>query len=177
MTWTEAWPVAVTSQPIKLYTSCMTLIPYLIPPNNEVSMEHLRWVWQASRKRLPLQNLASPLSGAYILSSCWDKFSEISHIKWCVYIITSFFLYFNYFVSLLADHRSPGDYVAKFYVRLWSIRSVLRVSRFPVFKIDQNYNSVGLLHHAFKAEFIVPALSLKESACSISRTGTPLMYS
>ena len=52
-------------------------------------------------------------------------------------------------MSLLVDQESPRAHVAKFYSRLRLTCSVWRASKFSVFKIDLNCNSVGLLHHPF----------------------------
>ena len=52
----DPWPT-VTSQPIRLSTNFMTLIPSLTFTDYEwFSMEHLQRVWHASRERLPLRD-------------------------------------------------------------------------------------------------------------------------
>ena len=43
----------------------------------------------------------------------------------------------------------------KFYSRLRLICSVWRASKFSVFKIEWNCNSVGLLHHPFWLQFVI----------------------
>ena len=49
-------PVTVTSQPIRLFTNFMTLIPSLtFTELRVVSMEHLQRVWHASKERLPFR--------------------------------------------------------------------------------------------------------------------------
>ena len=60
----DPWPT-VTSQPIRLPTNFMTLIPSLTFTELwVVSMEHLQRVWLASRERLPLRTPGSaPLRG------------------------------------------------------------------------------------------------------------------
>ena len=65
------------SQPIRLSTNFMTLIPSLTFAELRVdSMEHLQRVWHASRERLPLRTPGSvPYFGACICSGCRDHFS------------------------------------------------------------------------------------------------------
>ena len=56
----DPWPVTVISQPIRLSTNFMTLIPCLIFTElRVVSMEHLQRVWLASRERLPFRTPGS----------------------------------------------------------------------------------------------------------------------
>ena len=48
----DPWPFTVTSQPIRLSTNCMTLMPSLtLTELQVVSMEHMWRVWHASRER------------------------------------------------------------------------------------------------------------------------------
>ena len=72
----DPWPT-VASQPIRLSTNFMTLIPSLTFTNLwVVSMEHLQRVWHASRVHLTSPTHGSvPLWGACICSDCWDQFS------------------------------------------------------------------------------------------------------
>ena len=61
--YSDPWPVTVTSQPIRLSSNFMTLIPGLtFIEIRVVSMEHLQRVWLASRERLP-----SPTPGSFPL--------------------------------------------------------------------------------------------------------------
>ena len=61
----DPWPVTVTSQPIRLFTHVMTLIPSLIFLELRViSMWYLQQVWHANRERLPLR---TPVSSIF-----WD---------------------------------------------------------------------------------------------------------
>ena len=46
-------------------------------------------------------------------------------------------------------------HVAKFYGRLWLIRSVWRASKLSVFKIDWNCRFVDLLHHPFWLQLVL----------------------
>ena len=64
----DPWPT-VTSQPIRLSTNFMTLIPTLtFTELRVVSMEHLQQVWHASRERLPLRTPGSaPFEGLHML--------------------------------------------------------------------------------------------------------------
>ena len=63
--------------------------------------------------------------------------------------------YFEFHDRLLGEchcwktSESPRAHVAKFYGRLRLIRSVWRVSKFSVFKLDWNCNFVDLWHHPF----------------------------
>ena len=55
----DPWPT-VTTQPIRLSTNFMTLIPTLaFTELRVVSMEHLQRVWHASRERLPFRTPGS----------------------------------------------------------------------------------------------------------------------
>ena len=76
----------------------------------------------------------------------WSKLLIKSDLKWCIHLSRSLFLYFNYLVSVTTGGpRSPKRaHVAKFYSRLRLIYSVCRASKFSVFKIDWNCNSVIL---------------------------------
>ena len=57
----DRWPVAVISQPTRLTTNFMTLIPTLIFTELWVdSIEHLQRVWHASRERLPFRTWFRP---------------------------------------------------------------------------------------------------------------------
>ena len=56
--------------------------------------------------------------------------------------------------------ESPRAHVARFYGRLRLIRSVLRVSKFSVFKLDWNCNFVDLLHHPFWLQLILALFQL-----------------
>ena len=68
MTFWPPWSVTVTSQPFRLSTNFMTLIPSLtITELGVVSMEHLQLVWHASSERLPFQIPGS-------VHSFWDLF-------------------------------------------------------------------------------------------------------
>ena len=71
----DPWPVKVTSQPIRLSTNFMILIPSLTFTDlRVVFIEHLQRVWHASRERLPLRTPGSvPFSGACM---CSDHFSR-----------------------------------------------------------------------------------------------------
>ena len=72
----DPWLVTATSQPIRLSTSFMTLIPIVTFTELRVnSMEHLQRVCQASRERLPFRTPGSvPLLGTSLCSNCWDQF-------------------------------------------------------------------------------------------------------
>ena len=71
------WLVTVTSQPIRLSTNSVTLIPsFIFIELRVVSMEHLQRLWHASRERIPFRTPGSvPLFGACVCSNCWDQFS------------------------------------------------------------------------------------------------------
>ena len=66
----------MTSLPIRLSTKLMTFIPSLTFTELwVVSMEHLQWVWLASRERLPFRTPGSvPHFGTCYCSNCWDLF-------------------------------------------------------------------------------------------------------
>ena len=72
----DPWPVTVTSQPPRLSTNFITLIPGLtFTELRVVSMEHLQQVLLASRERLPFRTPGSvPLVGTSLCSNCWDQF-------------------------------------------------------------------------------------------------------
>ena len=72
------------SQPIRLSTNFMTLIPSLtFAELRVVSMEHLQRVWHASRERLPLQTPGSvPYFGACICSDRQTTFPESTPMLW-----------------------------------------------------------------------------------------------
>ena len=56
----DAWAVTVTSQPIRLSTNFMTLIPNLTFTEwRVVPINHLQRVWHARRERLPFWTLGS----------------------------------------------------------------------------------------------------------------------
>ena len=71
----------MTSQPIRLSTNFMTLIPSMtLTELWVVSMEHLQRLWHASRGRLPFQTPGSvPLFGTCLCSNCWDKIPRTCH--------------------------------------------------------------------------------------------------
>ena len=77
----DPWPT-VTSQPIRLSTNSMTLIPSLtLTKLWVVSMEHLQRVWLASRERLPFRTPGSvPLFGTCLCCNCWDQIPRICNV-------------------------------------------------------------------------------------------------
>ena len=70
----DPWPT-VTSQPIRLSTNIVNLIPSLTFTELwVVSMDHLQRVWHNSRERLPFRTPGSfPLFGTCLCSKCWDQ--------------------------------------------------------------------------------------------------------
>ena len=72
----------MTSQPIRLSTNFMTLIPSLTFTELwVVSMEHLQRVWLASGERLPFGTPGSiPLFGTCLCSNCWDQIPQACHV-------------------------------------------------------------------------------------------------
>ena len=65
----DPWSITVTSQPIRLSTNFVTLIPSVIFTESRV--------WHASRERLPFQTHVSvPLFGTCLCSNGWDQFSR-----------------------------------------------------------------------------------------------------
>ena len=79
--YSDPWPT-VTSQPIRLSTNFMTLIPSLTFIELwGISMEHLQRVWHASRERLPFLTPGSvPLFGTCFCSNCWDQIPRSCHV-------------------------------------------------------------------------------------------------
>ena len=77
----DPWPT-VTSQPIRLSTNFMTLIPSLTFTELwVVSIEHLQRVWHASRERLPFRTPGSvPLFGTFVCSNSWDPIPRTCHV-------------------------------------------------------------------------------------------------
>ena len=77
----DPWPT-VTSQPIRLSTNFMTLLPiYTFNELWVVSMEHLRRVVHASKERLPFRIPGSvPLFGTCLCSNCWDQIPRTCHV-------------------------------------------------------------------------------------------------
>ena len=65
-----------------------------------------------------------------------------------IHLSRSLYLNFNYLVSVTAGGpvSPPRAHVAKFYGWLRLIRSVWRTSKFSFFKIDRNFNFVGLYY-------------------------------
>ena len=82
----DPWPTG-TSQPIRLSTNFMTLIPSLTFTEFwVVSMEYLQRVWHASWEPLPFRTLGSvPLFGTCLCYSCWDQ------IYWTCCVFTRLF--------------------------------------------------------------------------------------
>ena len=78
----ECWSVTVTSQPIRLSTNFMSLIPSLtFTELRVVSMEHLQRMWLANRERIPFRTPGSiPLLGTCLCSNCWDQIYRICRI-------------------------------------------------------------------------------------------------
>ena len=71
----DPWPGTVTSEPIRLFTNSMTLIPSLIFSEKRlVFMKHVQRVWHASRRTLILSNTWSPpFFETGLCSNCWDQ--------------------------------------------------------------------------------------------------------
>ena len=90
-----------------------------------------------------------------LFAYCHYQLQIKSDLKWCIHLSKSLYVF-----QLLGEchcwwtKESPRAYVAKFFGRLRLIRSVLRASKFSVFKIDWNCNFVGLLHHPFWLQLI-----------------------
>ena len=74
----DTWPVTVTSEPIRLSTNFITLMPGLtFTELRVISMYNLQWVWLASRECLPFWTPGSvPLLGTCLYSHCWDQFNR-----------------------------------------------------------------------------------------------------
>ena len=69
----------------RLYIDLMTYPRWLLP-NWEVSIEHLRRVWHASRERLPFRRPRSVHHcGTCLCSNCWDQ------IPWTCHVFTRIF--------------------------------------------------------------------------------------
>ena len=77
----DPWPT-VTTEPIRLSTNLMTLIPTLtFIELRVVSMEHLQWVWHASRERLPFWTTSFVAHfGTCLCSNCWDQIPRTCHV-------------------------------------------------------------------------------------------------
>ena len=74
----DSWPIRVTSQPIRLSTNFMTLIPRLTFTELQlVSMEHSQRVWHASRECFLFRHLV-PSFETWLYSHCWDIFPELA---------------------------------------------------------------------------------------------------
>ena len=100
----DPWPT-VTSQPIRLSTNFMTLIPTLtFTELRVVSMEHWQRVWHASRERLPFRTPGSvPHLGTCQCSNSWDQIPRTCHVFTRLFtsITPWYFLYFalNHFMT------------------------------------------------------------------------------
>ena len=77
----DPWPT-VTSQPIRLSTNFMTLIPRLTFTELwVVSKEHLQRVWHVSGESLAFRTLGSvPLFGTCLCSNCWNQIPRTCHV-------------------------------------------------------------------------------------------------
>ena len=65
----------------RLYTELMTVPNLTFTELREVSMEHLRRVWLASRERLPFRTPGSvPHFGTCQCSNCWDQIPRTCHV-------------------------------------------------------------------------------------------------
>ena len=65
----------------RLYTELMTIPSLTFTELIEVSMEHLRRVWHASRERLPFRTPGSvPHFGTCQCSNCWDQIPRTCHV-------------------------------------------------------------------------------------------------
>ena len=98
------WPDTMTSQPIRLSTNFMTLIPSLTFAELwVVSMEHLQWVWHASRERLPFQTSYSiPLFGTCLCSNYWDQISQACHVFTRIFTLKTSW-YFSSFCFVITE--------------------------------------------------------------------------
>ena len=68
-------------QLIRLFTNFMTMRPSVTSIELQVVlMEHLQWVWLASRERLPYRTHGSVLFGTCLCSYCWDQFSRTCRV-------------------------------------------------------------------------------------------------
>ena len=85
----EALWVAVTSQPIRFYTNLWPLYWIWLLPNHEiyVCIEHLRYLWHASKERLPFCIPGSVQFWPYICSYYWDHL--FPNLPWFSRLFTS----------------------------------------------------------------------------------------
>ena len=101
----DPWRPTVTSQPIRLSTNFMTLIPTLtFTELRVVSMEHLQRVWHASRERLPFRTPGSfPHFGTCLCSNCWDQIPRTCHVLTRLFTSNTpwYFLDFAFFYSFI----------------------------------------------------------------------------
>ena len=125
----EPW-ATLASQPTRLSTNFMTLIPSLTFTELwVVSMEHLQHMWLASRERLPFLG-SVPLFGTCLCSNCWDQIPRTCHVFTRIFtLITSWYFLDFVLQRLYVILACTGCCLGVFVIRLRNISSLFSLRR------------------------------------------------